>query len=269
MTGTSDIKHSLRKKIVLVFLILGATLVIGTHAILSMYVLPKFQSFEKEQALTELSRIEQALEAHFQIFKILTVEYAWWDETYAFVQQPEAFPNFVNENVLDPDYWSQVNIDMMLFYGPTGGLLAGSSIAEPPDSGSLSLEEFFEQLTADHPLLGHESPEGGVEGLLNTPAGVLLVASYPILRTDQSGPEMGRVVAGRYLTSDLADEISNAASVDADFYPLSDPQLPHAVQSAMAALAASSDSSMSEQTEEESYHPQTTHRLVWFAVNPP
>ena len=81
MKGISDFKHSLRKKAVLVFLVLGATLVIGTNTILNVYVLPKFQAFENEQALTEMSRIEQSLEAQFQMLKILVAEYAWWDET--------------------------------------------------------------------------------------------------------------------------------------------------------------------------------------------
>jgi len=241
MTPISDIRHSLRTKVVLVFLVLSAALVIGTNIILGMYVLPKFQAFENEQALTEMSRIEQALEARFQMLKILVAEYAWWDETYDFIQQPEDYPDYAKVNILDSDYWSEVNIDAMLLYGPTGEFVVGSIVASS-DSDLLSLKEFFKQVTADHPLLGHEVPEDGVAGLLNTPVGFMLVASYPIVKTDMSGPEMGSVVAGRLLTSDLADEISNSASVDADFYPLSDPQLPHAVQSAIAALAASSDS---------------------------
>ena len=120
MTVNSDIKRSLRTKAVLVFLVLGAALVIGSNTILNVYVLPKFQAFEREQALTEMSRVEQALEAQFQMLKILVAEYAWWDETYDFIQQPEDHPDFANENILDSDYWSQVNIDAMLLYGPTG-----------------------------------------------------------------------------------------------------------------------------------------------------
>ena len=250
MTPISDIKHSLRTKAILVFLVLGATLVIGTNTILDRYVLPEFQAFENDQALTETSRIEQALEAQFQMLNILIAEYSWWDETYAFIQQPEDYPDYATANILDSDYWTEVNIDIMLLYGPTGEYVVGSIVA-PSGSDLLSLKEFFKQATADHPLFGHEAPEGAVAGLLNTPVGFMIAASYPILKSDRSGPGIGRVVAGRFLTSDLADEISTAASVDVDFYPLSDPQIPHAVQSAMAVLAASSDSSTLEHTDED------------------
>jgi PAS domain S-box-containing protein len=249
MTRTIKIKNSLRKKIILVFLFLSIALVIGSQGILNTYVLPNFQTLENKRALTDLSRIEQAIAAHFQKLKVLALEYAWWDETYSFVQQPEAYPDFADENALDSVYWSQVNIDVMLFYGPTGKLITGNLI-QPSDSGSPSLEEFFAQLTADHPLLGHETPDGGVEGLLNTPDGVLLLTSYPILRSDQSGPAMGRVVSGRFLTSDLEDELVSAASVNAAFYPLPDPQLPQAIQSTIESLAVWSKSSVMEQTEQ-------------------
>ena len=250
MTPLSDIKQSLRTKVVLVFLILSAALVIGTNVILSTYVLSEFQSFENDQALTEMSRVEQALNAQFQMLKVLIAEYSWWDETYFFIQHPEDYPNYATTNILDSDYWTEVNIDAMLLYGPTGEYVVGSIVA-PSDSDLLSLEKFFKQAKADHPLFGHEAPEGAVAGLLNTPVGFMLAASYPILKTDRSGPGMGRVVAGRFLTSDLVDEISAAASIDADFYPLSDPQLPQAVQSAIAALTASSDSSTLEYTDKE------------------
>ena len=248
MTRVSEIKRSLRTKAVLVFLVLGVTLVIGANTILNVYILPKFQEFENEQALTEMSRIEQAFEAQFQMLKILVAEYAWWDETYEFIQQPEDHPDYAIENILDPDYWSQVNIDTMLLYGSTGEFVVGS-FNNPLGSDLLSLEEFFKQATADHTLLGHEAPEGGVAGLLNTPAGFMLTASYPILKTDRSGSAMGQVVAGRYLTSDLVVEVGHAASVNADFYPISDPQLPQAIQSAMALLATRPGASTIERTE--------------------
>jgi len=222
--------------------------VVGSQAILVSYLQPKFQSLENKQALTDLSRIEQALAAHFEKLKVLNLEYAWWDETYDFVQQPEAYPDFADENALDSTYWAQINIDMMLFYDQTGKLMTGS-ITAPSDFDSPTLEKFFERLAADHPLLGHKTPEGGVEGLLNTPAGVLLATSYPILRSDQSGTEVGRIVSGRFLNSELVDELINAASVDANFYPLSDPQLPHAIQSKVEILATGPDSSVMEQTE--------------------
>ena len=45
----------------------------------------------------------------------------------------------------------------MLLYGPTGEFVVGS-IVSPSDSDLLSLEDFFKQVTADHPLLGHEVP---------------------------------------------------------------------------------------------------------------
>ena len=105
MTPISDIKQSLRTKVVLVCLILSTTLVIGTNIILNVYVLPKFQAFENEQALTELSRIEQSLQAQFQMLKIMVVEYAWWDDTYAYIQQPEDHQDYANVNILDSDYW--------------------------------------------------------------------------------------------------------------------------------------------------------------------
>jgi len=250
-----DIKRSLQRKIMLVFLLLGAALMLGAYAVLNLYVFPAFQAFEKEQGLKNLAQVEQAIQSHYQSLKMINLEYAWWDETYAHVQQPETFPAFAAESSLTPEYWSQINIQTMLFFGPTGDLVWGV-LFDPYDSRPLSIEDNLKQLTSDHVLVRHESAASRVHGLLSTPVGNLMLTSYPILRSDDSGPVMGSVIVGRFLTTEIANEIGMAASIEVFIYPLLDPELSDSVQRTIAALSVSSNSSMVEQTAENTFSRQ-------------
>ena len=86
-----------QKKILVIFLLLGAGLAMGTYAILGLFVFPAFGDFENEQSGTSLSLVEQVIEFQMQSLKIFVTEYAHWDETYAYIQEPESYPNFVDQ----------------------------------------------------------------------------------------------------------------------------------------------------------------------------
>ncbi len=248
-----SIKRSLQLKVLTIFLLMGALLLTGTYFTLRLFVLPAFQHLELTQSQSQLAGVEQAIDGQLQSLRALDLEYAWWDGSYAFIQDPGSHPDFIRNNGLDPSYWSQIDIDMMLFFDLDGKLVWGN-IIDATDGHPLSLAENLQPWAGpDHPLVVPRNGQGGTMGFLRLPAGLMLVAAFPILRNDQSGPPAGSVVVGRFVTPEQIAGLGNATLESVTLYPLSGTVLPTPVQRTASTLLAAPASVMTEQTNSHTY----------------
>ena len=252
MTRGINIKRSVQLKIMLIFLLLGATLVVGVLFVLRLSVLPTFEDFENQQSATSLSRVKQALQGQYKTLETWNLEYAWWDETYAWAQHPEWNHHFVEENVLYPDLWFQMGINLAVMTDPNGDVLWGGTVG-PNDAEFKPLEASPFLQSAILPLFSGDFSGMQIQGLVSTPSDVLLITSTPILKNDGSGPPMGQMMNGRFLTEGLVAEISQAVSANVTFYKISDPDNPKVIQSVIDALLLSATPILHQQTKEISY----------------
>ena len=89
---------TLRQKI---RLIIGITLisVIGLiYSTSSAFLLHKFSELEQQDTREQVKRVEQALSDELVQLNVTTRDWAEWDETYAFVEQPNKayIKNYLN-----------------------------------------------------------------------------------------------------------------------------------------------------------------------------
>ena len=75
-------RGSLQRKILIIFLLLGVGLLLGTFAALRLFVFPTFEDFEREQSIVSLSQVDRALEKYLRSVQVFAWEYAQWDDTY-------------------------------------------------------------------------------------------------------------------------------------------------------------------------------------------
>jgi signal transduction histidine kinase/CheY-like chemotaxis protein len=214
--GQSKINWTLGNKIIALFLVLGVSFSIGGYLALRLSVLPVFAEFERQSSEDTLARVEQAMDASVRELEVITREYTLWDETHSYAQGRN--PDYADEN-LDPAYWQSLNIDLLLLFDTQGNQLYGR-LGHPTDGSNLPLEdELLRPLTPTHPLVSHESIDDSYEGLLQTRSGSLQVVSFPILKTDESGPIAGSFVTGRFLTVDRANEFGKRATATVSIHP--------------------------------------------------
>jgi signal transduction histidine kinase/CheY-like chemotaxis protein len=214
----SKTKWTLGNKIIVLFLVLGGGFSIGGYLALRVFVLPVFAEFERESSEDTLARVEQAMTADVRELTVVNIEYSFWDETYSFAQGRNS--DYADEN-FDPNYWHSINIDLVLVFDAHGNKLFGR-LGHPTDGRNLPLEdELLQPLIPTHPLVSHESTDHSYKGILQTRSGSLHVASFPILRTDETGPIAGSFVTGRFLTVDLANEFGKRATAAVSIHPTS------------------------------------------------
>ncbi len=139
-------------------------------------------------------RAHKALLNEITLLDRTTVDYASWDETYAFVQNRN--PDFIRANFVDDTYaknrFGFVTItdtnDAPVFL-QAFDLEAGQVIPFP--------ESLRNAMFSSPMLLQHDHPDGSLHGLLSTGDGLYLIASRPILTGHYEGPIRGSMIIGR------------------------------------------------------------------------
>ncbi|MDH3350507.1 MAG: HAMP domain-containing protein, partial [Gammaproteobacteria bacterium] len=222
---------SLQKKIVVVFIVLGAVFSLGSYAGLTTFVFPAFEDFEQESATQNLVRMRRAIDAELHSLDIVNREYSEWDHTYEYALGRR--DDYVAEN-LDIAYWNNVDINMMLFFDLDGEMIWGSIVDRSVRIERPVADELLQALTADHPLLHHRGDPGVTLGFLQTRSAPMMVASQPILTSAAQGPTAGTLVIGKYLDETRVNELAERASVDVAIHLLSDQSVPRDYKAALA-----------------------------------
>ena len=185
--------------------------IVGMFLILRAIITPAFEELELSAAYTDLIRAEQAIQTDIDNLTAVTLDWAPWDDIYEYVSGRN--PGFEKSNLIRPTL-TNLNMDMIAVYEMGSQLKWGQILVdgeERPlaDLGILSpADPAFELLTR------HDSPDGGVIGIVNTSLGPLLVSSQPILRSDYSGPVAGAVIMGQFLNVSRLARLRERTEVD-------------------------------------------------------
>jgi signal transduction histidine kinase/DNA-binding response OmpR family regulator len=237
---------TLGQKIVALFLVLGASFSVVTYASLNLTVFPTYSDFERENSESAVMRVTQALEADLRSLGTFSLEYAFWDQTYDYVQGRR--PEYVDEN-LEDTFWHVNGADLFAIFDVQGNMLYGS-LSHPGDGSKLSLEDEIEQpLVRGHPLVTHATTSDTVKGLLRTRAGLMQVVSYPILTTMREGPIAGTIVGGRFLDPDHVSELGERATAEIAFYTATRNDAPPRAATAVQTLLNSGETQHFETTD--------------------
>ena len=202
MAASSSQRGMLQSNSLILFLLLGSLLLLGAHLVLRMILLPEFEDFERASARTKLSQLEGALQRSIRSLSFLTWEYAYWDDTYQHIQTPVAFADLIEQYMTD-DIWQEAEIELVLFFNKDAELVWGKW-RHPKYRNELPTEALVKRVRVTPQLIKHDSSESLFRGYMITSAGIMLVSSSPIMKSDESGPIRGSAIFGRFITADRA-----------------------------------------------------------------
>jgi signal transduction histidine kinase/CheY-like chemotaxis protein len=206
---------TLNTKIAALFLALGICFAVGGYAALKVTILPTFLEFEEAAASQDRERVSTLLDQTLHDVRIMNLEYSVWDQTYAYALGRR--PQFAEEN-LDPAYWHAVDIHLMVIFDGDGRRLSAMFV-HPEDNSTVDVDWALDTpLSGNNPLIKHDSVDDSVLGIINTRLGPMLVASFPILASNGSGPIAGTLVTGKILTPRKVAEIAERATAAVHFY---------------------------------------------------
>lgn len=206
---------SLKSKAGLIFLGIFILYGVTDYALQQFVILPSFIDLEHAEARKDLERAIEAIKGEVHHLNTFCWDWSAWDDTYEFVADPSR--KYIESNLTTTTFTDNrvnliyfVNGDGTVVWGETRDLKSGELI---------SLNDFEEGLFKDnHPLIPTGKGDGNlseisVSGLFLTEKGPMLVASRPILTSENEGPVRGTLMMGRFLDERLIKTLVDQTKV--------------------------------------------------------
>jgi signal transduction histidine kinase len=180
---------------------------LATFFVLQTTIKPRFEEIERSDAYLNHSRVKDALDAATEKLQTATQDYAFWDESYKFVQGQNA-DEFIKSN-LDPEFKAVENlgINALAFLDKAHTVRWGVAYdleTEKPLPGVVAELAAFSKA---HPDVKGQPPFAK-SGLVRTSQGLFLVSISPVLKSDHSGDPMGRVISAKKLNVDTIRQLT-------------------------------------------------------------
>lgn len=206
------------RKATLLILLISISALAGILTLASEYIVGAgFDEIETHYGKRNLERAAKLVQSEVNGINNLVVDWATWDETYEFVVDRNE--EYIEENIIIETFLEQ----KLNFIGvfdhegepvyALGADLESEEIAPPPE-GLLAKMEPGRILSLN---LESENVEP-VKGLLLLEGGPFLVAVHPVRKSDGSGPPLGMLVMGKFVSQDMIDLLGDNLGLPASWY---------------------------------------------------
>jgi PAS domain S-box-containing protein len=143
-----------------------------------------------------MKQVHSAINAEAASLLITTHDWAWWDDMAEFSVNHNA--GFLERNA-NTDSMATLRIHYLIILDNDGNVLYGRALS-PDFRSNMSVPDDIMAIIRNTPtLMTHAETSPGIAGLFMSSQGPIVLASAPILHSDQSGPVSGTVIMGRYL----------------------------------------------------------------------
>ncbi len=180
-------------------------LIIFSVGILYVIVIPEFENLDRENTIHRAQQIQNTLHDELEDLVVYSSDWGIWDDTYEYMESRD--PDFITSSAPD-DTFEITDIHLMAFFNMDKELVWGRWLDKEVEGYSDLDISFVDGKTAA--LLSPETivANGSLSGFVQTSRGPMLIAAYPILKSNQEGPARGIALTGRYLDENRMGQIA-------------------------------------------------------------
>jgi len=202
--------------IIIMVMILGAVLYFVSQNI----ILSSFITLERNYAERNIKRATHALAAELTGLETTALDWSAWDDTYAFLEDGNS--QYISANLTGETFLRE-ELNLMAFVHSSGRIVYAKAF-------DLDSEQ-EKPLPADFPqiislLIARAKNESRLSGILLLPENPMLIASFPILTSQNKGPTRGTLILGRYLDTAKTQQFTEQTQWPVSFLRLDDSRLP-------------------------------------------
>lgn len=207
-------QRSLQVRVSIALLAVMGALALLSFIVLKEIVAPAFDALELNEAQTNLNRAGKAIASDLENLSAITGDWGPWDDAYAYVNGE--YPGFEDSNLNRPTL-TNLGLALLAVYDVDAKLVWGQ-VDDGESASDLSVLGILDPGTksADY-LITHSDPAGHTDGLINTGLGPMLISSWPITRSDGTGPIAGTMIMGQLLDDDRLARLRERTEVMLDW----------------------------------------------------
>jgi sensor domain CHASE-containing protein len=219
------------------FILSGATflgLIIMLYASSQVILGGSFAELEEQRTRQDVERFLDTLSGELSMMDSVASDWAAWDDTYAFIE--DANEEYIQSNLGDETF-TGLKLNLMVFIHSSGRIVFEKAFDLETEKETPVPDGLKEHLSTNDLLLHHPDPESSTTGIVLLPEGPMLIASRPIITSENEGPVRGTLIMGRYLDAREIDRLGRITHLSILMHRIDAPQIPPDFQEALASLS--------------------------------
>ncbi len=225
---------TLRKKTLLIIGVTLACLVTFLYATSSALLIAGFASVEEQDTSKNVQRAQEALSDDIAQLNTMTRDWAWWDDTYEFVE--DANPDYIKANPTDVTL-AGLRLNLIIYANSSNGIVFEKGLDVQNKKELPVPESVRDLLRQDSILFQHRDEQSSIGGIVLLPEGPMLISSYPILTSEWKGPIHGTLIFGRYLDAEEIKRLADITHLSLTMQRYGDAKMPDDFRAAAASFS--------------------------------
>ncbi|MBD2102420.1 CHASE4 domain-containing protein [Leptolyngbya sp. FACHB-261] len=213
---------SLRKKTLRILGVVLLSLNILVYAISSNVLLENSAELERQSVHQDVERVLDALDRELADLSKVARDWAWWDDTYQFIE--DGNPEYIQSNINDTTFTS-LKLNLLILFKSSGQLALAESF-DLEQKKEIPVPAQLQTLPNRDLLLQNVDTESSHSGIVLLPQGPILIASEPILTSNNQGPSRGTLLMGAYLDANKVKQLAELTHIPINLQPASSADIP-------------------------------------------
>lgn len=202
------------------------------HLIASLILLRSFLSVEQQAVEQNIQKLSEMISNELQEFLSTVQDYAWWDDTYRYIQDH-------NSEYIDSNYSSatflNLNVDVVAIMDSSGALIFGRRSNSSSGQISPLTPQMQQQITATN-AVWLDSASKCQSGLVKWHGSLMLLGVCPITTSEGTSPARGSLIMGRQFDADTLTKLSKLTHLLLEMQLIDQASLPSHYEQAKLAL---------------------------------
>jgi diguanylate cyclase (GGDEF)-like protein/PAS domain S-box-containing protein len=222
----------LRQRILAAVAVTTVVLTGGIYILFSNILISSYLDLERRESMRNVDRIRDAMDGQAQDLFRGTIDWAYWDDCYKFIQDGNR--GFVEANLQT----MTLKLDEMIFLDSNGKIVYSRPVPRTPGVPTPDARTIRKLLDFDK-RKGVANPDREFGGLMQIGDRVMIMSTRKILNSDRNKEPKGWLVWLLYMDKAEQKNHSDRSHIDFELFPLNAKNLPRDVAEAQVKLSRS------------------------------
>jgi len=205
-------------------------------AVSQFFFMRSFQRIEEQNTREMVERTTSAFNNQLINLNMLNLDWASWDDTYAFVQNPAAHTAYLSINLPDSTFINN-KLNFIFIINEEGQQVYGAGFDLETEQ-EVEIPAPLKEIVLSKAVTYHEDVEEYTAGIVLLPQGPLLISAQPILTSNDEGPIRDTFVMARYFDEAMVNGLSDTVHLPLTVARIDDADMPSIFKTARAALSS-------------------------------
>ncbi len=182
-----------------------AVFILVLYAVLRVFVLRSFAELENREATENDKRAVSAIAVRTAAVNAKASDWSAWDDAYEFMENRN--PRFIRSNFVLSAF-TGIGLNLIVYISNSGQIVYGRWYQPGTRRLTPVPDNMRRAIFRGGVLTTHQDVYGSISGIVMLDQGPMLVASRPVITSNEAGPIRGSLIFGRLLDADELQAIS-------------------------------------------------------------